>query len=166
MKQTTIYLDMDGVIAHFEKAYRAMWHEYEFDRDRFHEAVLNRKIFETLDWMPNGEFLVNVLRSLEKEYDVTIEMLTSTGSKRTDMKVSGIEQKTKWLADHGIMWKANFVSSKPEKAKFATPTSILIDDSIGCIEPFIKAGGFGILYHDSFPNTSVFEIVNILKMLR
>jgi hypothetical protein len=38
------------------------------------------------------------------------------------------------------------VNNKEQKAKYATPTSILIDDSSGCIGPFIAAGGHGILH--------------------
>lgn len=55
-------------------------------------------------------------------------------------------QKMKWLDDHNIPYRANFSRSKQEKAKWATPTSILIDDSSGCVAPFITAGGHGILH--------------------
>jgi hypothetical protein len=58
-------------------------------------------------------------------------------------------QKQNWLDKHNIPYKANFVRSKEEKANYASPTSILIDDSVGCIDPFNAAGGHGILHTNS-----------------
>ena len=58
-------------------------------------------------------------------------------------------QKLKWLNEKNIPWKANFTRNKEEKAQYASPTSILIDDSSGCIGPFIAAGGHGILHSHS-----------------
>jgi hypothetical protein len=55
-------------------------------------------------------------------------------------------QKLKWLNAKNIPYKANFVRNKQEKAQYATPNSILIDDSAGCIGPFVAAGGHGILH--------------------
>ena len=42
----------------------------------------------------------------------------------------------------------NFVCAKPEKAQYAHGKAILIDDSIGCTEPFIEAGGIALLHKD------------------
>jgi len=155
MDQITLYLDMDGVICNFEKAYRAMWHEFTFDRERFREAVVGRRIFETLEWMPNGETFIDEVRRLEKMYKLNVEMLTSTGSHRTEMKAAAIEQKTKWLKDKGIDWKANFVCAKPEKSAYAVGRVILIDDMPGCIDPFVAKGGIGFLHKDSEFRTTI-----------
>lgn len=148
MSQITLYLDMDGVLCNFEKAYRAMWDEYKFDRERFREAVVNRRIFQTLEWMPNGKFFIEEIEEIADAYKLNVEMLTSTGSHKTEMRESGIEQKTLWLGNNGVPWMPNFVCAKPEKAEFAHNRAILIDDSIGCITPFIEAGGIGLLYKD------------------
>jgi hypothetical protein len=53
----------------------------------------------------------------------------------------------------------NFVRSKPEKAKYAHDHAILIDDSIGCISPFIKAGGNGILHVTASDSISMLDSV-------
>ena len=150
MDRITLYLDMDGVLTNFEKAYHAMWDEFEFDRERFTHAVLARKIFENLEWMPNGERFISGIRILESMYpQLNIEMLTSTGTQRTEQKLAAIEQKTNWLNANDITWKPNFVCSKSEKSQYAIEgLTILVDDSDGCVTPFIEKGGTAFLHKD------------------
>jgi hypothetical protein len=146
--QVTLFLDMDGVLTNFEKAYREMWNEFEYDRERFREAVISRRIFQNLEWMPNGRHFLDEIESIADDYKLDVQMLTSTGSHRTEMKEAAIEQKTIWLGNNGIPWMPNFVCSKPEKSDYAHKRAILIDDSIGCITPFIERGGIGLLHND------------------
>lgn len=150
MEKITLYLDMDGVVSNFEKAYRAMWHEFTFDRERFKEAVMERRIFANLELMPNAEKFLMKIREIESGYGshLNIEMLTSVGTHRTEMGNAGREQKTEWLLKHGITYKPNFVCSKPEKAEYAGNHKLLVDDSSGCILPFTAAGGVGLLHTD------------------
>lgn len=165
MKNITIYLDMDGVLCNFEKAYRAMWDEFVYDRERFKEAVLVRKIFSTLEWMPNAQKFIDGVRDIEKQYGVTIEMLTSTGTSRSAGKHAAIEQKTQWLKDHGIYWQPNFVCSKPEKAKYASDRAILVDDMEGCTVPFVEKGGVAFLHKDSDYSVTLSKIINVIPLL-
>lgn len=163
-----LYLDMDGVVADFNKAYLSQWDwgdGYKFDRERFYKSVVEKHIFSDLEWMPNGIAFISGIREIEKEFGLHIEMLTSTGSKRTLVKTHASSQKTQWLIDMGLMWKPNFVTSKPEKAQYATPMSILIDDSEGCIKPFIAAGGFGILHKDENYDHTLNELYNIVSSM-
>lgn len=150
MDKITLYLDMDGVVSNFEKAYRAMWDEFKFDRERFREAVMERRIFSNLELMPNATKFLEKIREIESGYGnhMKIEMLTSVGTHRTEMGAMGREQKTEWLLRHGITYKPNFVCSKPEKAKYAGVHTLLVDDSEGCIAPFNAAGGVGLLHTD------------------
>jgi hypothetical protein len=134
---------MDGVLADFMKEYRAYAKDEMNDRRKFAQSVMDHKIFEKLDKMPDTDVLLNYVAKLE---DVNVEILTSMGTFDAVRGAEAANQKQKWLTAHGINYKANFVRSKEEKAKFATPTSILIDDSVGCIEPFVKKGGIGILH--------------------
>lgn len=142
----TLYLDMDGVVADFHKEYFKLDTSGAFDRKKFRSAVMEYKIFEDLDPMPNASVLLRYVASLR---GVKIEMLTSMGTFDPVQGAAAREQKLNWLRKHSINYPANFVRTKSEKAKYATPRSILIDDSIGCIEPFEKAGGHAILHEDS-----------------
>lgn len=140
---------MDGVFSHFEKAFRVYNPEYKWDRKVFHQAILEGKIFETLEWMPNAQSFLEEIRKIEQDYVVTIEMLTSCGTSDKEIKPEVARQKTTWLEAHGFTWKPNFVSNKLEKSKYAKRTAILIDDHIGCTAPFVEAGGVAFQYVDS-----------------
>ena len=138
----TLYLDMDGVLCNFDKAYRAYDPE-KSDRKRFRQAVLDYHIFEDLEMMPDARELFNYVSKLE---GINIEILTSMGTYDTIQGNAAKYQKMKWLDKYNIPYKANFVRCKEEKALYATPNAILVDDSIGCIKPFNVAGGHGILH--------------------
>lgn len=157
-----IYLDMDGVVANFDKAYR-VYDPHKEDRKKFRSSVMEGKIFEDLEQMPNAQQL---LRHVAMLRDVEIEMLTSMGTFNEEQGEEAKRQKLLWLKKHKIPYKANFVRSKEEKAKYATDKSILIDDSIGCITPFVEAGGHGILHNDLTIKETLFKIDRILESLK
>lgn len=147
---------MDGVLANFMKAYRAYAKDEVNDRKKFAASVMEYKIFEKLEKMPDADELLNYVRKIDSI--VNVEVLTSMGTFDPARGAEAALQKQRWLRAHGIDYKANFTRSKEEKSKFATPTSILIDDSVGCIEPFVKKGGLGILHtsaSDSIQKTNV-----------
>ncbi len=148
MNNITLYLDMDGVLADFNKEYIKL-DPQKADRKRFRTAVIEDKIFEKLEFLPDTQELLN---HVSKLHGVTIEILTSMGTHDPFQANCAREQKLKWLDAKNIPYRANFVHNKQEKAKYATPRSILIDDSVGCISPFNEAGGHGIL-HTNASNT-------------
>ena len=153
----TLYLDMDGVLCNFDKAYRALDPE-KADRKKFREAVFTYKIFEDLEFMPDAQELLNYVSKLE---NINIEILTSMG---TYDELQGHEAKTQklyWLHKHSIPYKANFVRAKQEKANFAHDRAILVDDSIGCITPFAVKGGHAI--HHSRSSDSVQQIHDTIR---
>jgi hypothetical protein len=141
----TLYLDMDGVLCNFDRAYRSL-RTHATDGKRFRAAVMDYKIFEDLEFMPDTQELLNYVTKLE---GINIEILTSMGTFETDQGNEARRQKQKWLDKWNIPYKANFVRSKEEKAKYAHDRAILVDDSPGCINPFVVKGGHGILHTKS-----------------
>ena len=141
----TLYLDMDGVLCNFDKAYRAFDPE-KSDSKRFRHAVLDYHIFEDLEFMPDAQELLNYVSKLD---NIKVEILTSVGTFDVIQANAAKYQKTAWLNKNNIPYPPNFSRNKIEKAKYATPTSILVDDSLGCVNPFTEAGGHGILHTSS-----------------
>ena len=56
------------------------------------------------------------------------------------------EHKDIWLKKQGLTYKRNVVPKRSLKASYATPNTILIDDTEDVIVAFNKAGGIGILH--------------------
>jgi 5'(3')-deoxyribonucleotidase len=156
----TLYLDMDGVLADFNKEY-IKYDPMKEDRKKFRSAVMEHHIFEKLEFMPDTQELLNHVSKLT---GVTIEILTSMGTREPDQAQAAKHQKMKWLDEKNIPYKANFVHSKQEKANYAGSTSILIDDSIGCISPYIEAGGHGILHVNATDSIRLLD--STLKTIR
>ena len=150
-----IYLDMDGVLCNFERRYFELYKELpgsmrdkkEFNKNWDH--FVQTKQFETLNLWPGCFDLLHVVRQYEQK-GVEVEILSSSGGKKYHDEVT--EQKKKWLKETGIHFKANIVSGRKNKAKYATPDFILIDDTYDVIQSFNDAGGIGI-HHKEIGNT-------------
>lgn len=155
MNKITLYLDMDGVLADFNKEY-TKYDPDKSDRKRFRSAVMDSKIFERLEFMPDTQELLNHVSRLR---DINIEILTSMGTHEPLQANEAKMQKLKWLQEKNIPYKANFVNNKQQKANYATDHSILIDDSSGCIGPFISAGGHGILHNKTSETIRILDSV-------
>ena len=135
---------MDGVLCDFDKAYRSL-RTHATDGKRFRSAVMDYQIFEDLEFMPDTQELLNHVCKLDKEID--IQILTSMGTFDVQQGNEAKRQKQIWLDKWNIPYKANFVRSKEEKSLYAHKFAILIDDSPGCITPFVVKEGQGILHN-------------------
>ena len=161
MLPITLYLDMDGVLADFYKEYLKIDPE-KADRQKFRDAVMHYHIFEKLDFLPDTQKLLDFVATLE---NTKIEILTSMGTFDYTQGTEAKRQKLNWLSAHNINYHANFVNSKQEKAQYAGKSCILVDDSVGCINPFVERGGVGIL-HTSADKTieELSEIYDVLRL--
>lgn len=159
---TTLYLDMDGVIADFASSYKRIQFDGD-DKDKFKFAVLNKYIFANLEPMPNCFNLINGIESLRKTYNFSIQMLTSCNSEiHTDMHTAAMIQKNTWLLRNKIFYPPKFVQNFAEKAKFGNRNSVLIDDREDCID-FFGERGFAILHQDDYWLDTIDELKLILE---
>ena len=156
----TLYLDMDGVICNFQEKYDEIAPELP-DKQRFAHAVLDQQIFLHLKPMSDAKKLVEHVATLK---NITIEILTSVGTFDEERGLQAKLQKRAWLDKHNMFFTTNFVRCKAEKANYANKNTILIDDSIGCIDPFNQKGGWGIL-HTSADDT-IKQLDEVFKKIR
>jgi hypothetical protein len=119
------------------------------DRKNFSENwdhFVQTEQFKTLDWWPGGRDLLTYITQYQQENEIEVEILSSSGGQKYHQVVA--YQKIEWLSDKGIPFKANIVSGRKAKAEYATPESVLIDDTQDVIQAFIGAGGIGVLHRD------------------
>jgi len=147
-----IYLDMDGVIADFNKRYQELYHmvprEAEKNKqfDKFFDEFISTGQFATLDLMPGTMDGVDFLRKAS----APTQILSSTSNEARYDEVS--KQKLVWLQTHGITFTPNFVPGKRLKQEYAAPDKIIIDDTESVIDQWRAKGGIGILHKD-WPST-------------
>lgn len=157
-KITKIYLDMDGVIADFDKRYKELYKmkpkEAEDKKEfyKFFDEFIATKQFATLDLLPDAVLLLNYLSKL----NIPTEILSSTSSEKRDADIRA--QKLMWLQTHNIGFKVNLVPGKRLKKDFSNANSILIDDTPVNIDQWRREGGVGILHTDTI------STLGILKM--
>jgi hypothetical protein len=149
MKVTKLYLDMDGVLCDFEKRFTELYGKDALgarDRKNFTtnwpNFIMNGN-FENLEWFPGGKEL---LHFIQYATDWEVEILSSSGGEKFHSEVAA--QKVVWLCNKGIPYKANIVPGRKHKTAYATPETILIDDTEDIIVNFNAAGGVGILHKD------------------
>lgn len=163
--QYTIYVDIDGVLADFAKqaltVMREMHHPeithmelQQIGHDKKTSNLIWSALYEyqkkhgyivwaNLELMPDAMILWNYLKPYHPQ------LLTAGGQPR----YHAAEQKRAWVTEHfGSNVRVNVVEMAREKARFADPTRILIDDQRKAIDPWVAAGGIGIL-HTSAANT-------------
>jgi hypothetical protein len=158
-----IYLDMDGVVADFDKRFTDLAgmgpreFEEEYGKNAFWDFIDegdNKLVFWIgIPPMSDAKQLVDFVSN----YDY--EMLTAPSLKKQSVMGKGLWMKNQ--TNKGLFPfkpKVNYKSAKNKK-DFAAPNHILIDDREDNINSWIAAGGIGILH------TSASSTINQLKKL-
>jgi len=141
-----IYVDMDGVLTDWEKQFEtysggipvSTYEASHGKKNRFNFVRKNSPDFyATMPWMSDGKLL----------YDFVKDLPSEILSHATDPACES--GKLTWLKNNGVTLKPNLVRNRVDKAKYANPNAILIDDKPENIQEFINAGGIGILHKDA-----------------
>lgn len=148
----SVFIDSDGVLADFDrKANEILGMSIaEAGKGRLWAAVerydRHTPFFESLDKMPEADRLVEfVVSNFFNRF-----VLTATGYTPKD----GAAQKKRWYAKHYPHLPVICVDKSPDKARLVHRemekgySSILIDDRSKSIDPWVAAGGIGILHTD------------------
>ena len=157
-----IYVDMDGVVADFDKRFRDLSGMNPSD----YEAKNGKNAFwDFIDVEHKLAFWVGIppMQDAQSLIDYVskhnYEMLTAPSIKKESLMGKGL-----WIrnwTNKGLFPskpKVNYRAAK-EKHKFAAPNHILIDDKKSTIDRWNAAGGIGILH------TSASDTINQLKKI-
>ena len=97
--------------------------------------------FKSLPMMENADKLVQYCQDNFR----SVQVLTACGF----TPITAAQQKKEWYAKHFPTLECITVRKSPDKARYAHSRAILIDDRMKSIEPWIAAGGIGILHKNS-----------------
>lgn len=157
-KITKVYLDMDGVIADFDRAYVHRFGITPAEADKgkefykhFDEFIAERD-FAKLPLMQDAQILLSFLDST----GIPVEILSSTSSEKRHEPIA--EQKKEWLLKHGIIYPVNLVPGKRFKRTYAKPDYLLIDDTGQNIDQWREGGGIGILHTDALTTIGIMKM--------
>jgi hypothetical protein len=157
-----IYLDMDGVLANFNKKYEEVFqidpalvekHSYESAKN-FEDFIFGFR-FTELQYMPNAHRLLDFVDGL----GVDIEILSSSGGAKHHTEVE--YQKKIWLNSKLLHYPVNIVPGGSKKAAFSAPDRVLIDDTPRVVDKFRAAGGLAILHDDNNIDHTFYELTRI-----
>lgn len=142
----TVAIDMDGVLADFALGAK---NALGVDKDSISTREFWKRIthydrntepfFENLPVMSDGLELMRFVTDNFANYFI----LTASGYTPKNVE----EQKRNWAKKvFSPVLKVVTVRKSEEKAQYASPKTILIDDRGKSIDPWVRAGGIGVLH--------------------
>lgn len=159
---TTVYIDMDGVVCDWYKAVEGK----EFSHEWFKEFIMADGFL----YLPEFPEACRLLSSMTREnhifgYDERYVFLSSCGGAEEHVAKKARDDKRMWLNEHGFSHVDLIcVKHKGLKKDFASPTSILIDDTPANISDFTENKGYGIIV-DSTKGFEFHHTENVFKAL-
>lgn len=158
---------MDGVLSNFLKKFTEFSgstpkRDYNSNNaaksayKKHFDDFITENNFATLEPMSDLTEALSFLGSIEDSY--TIKLLSSTAQEKYLVEVS--KQKEMWLTNWEIAYPAIFVPGKKLKQLYATPDSILIDDTQSSIIEWRERGGLAV-HHITWEQT----IIELTAML-
>jgi hypothetical protein len=154
-----IYLDFDGVLAACQERVEELA-ETEVTQTTFWKYANFPGFFQTLDPKPDFKTLLlgcYALASTSPFVKDTLRGLTATGRNFAQV---GVEKKVwagKHLTPYVLPEDVILVEKGVDKKVYATPFSILIDDTQKVIDAWVAAGGIGILHTDAKSTLEILE---------
>jgi hypothetical protein len=157
----TVALDVDGVLADFEAKVKDVFGKdiSEINTRKLWAGVVkyDREVEPFFENLPVMDDAYELIRFVDNNFSKWF-LLTASGYVPKNVE----EQKRRWAAKViSPKVDAVVVRKSTDKAQYATPTTILVDDRMKSIEPWRQAGGIGIL-HTSAKDT-IAQLQQFLK---
>lgn len=163
MSDLVFYFDMDGVLADWVGGFEALYPNIPYESLNNHPDY--DKIREEIDFSDDFYFnlkplpTVDVLKEL-RLFNYNVAILTSCGEENYD---AVRKQKLEWVLRHIGDIDVITVKKSAEKALYANPSAILIDDRDKALIPFKAAGGLAIKYDKHYHNELYTELAPYLN---
>ena len=164
----TIYLDIDDTLTNYSERLKSMIiDDPETGEKRpikASDTVDNLEFWSSAKWLPGAEEMVDFIKSnfdkveiLSAVPELSKAKQAETGERFWNAPILGKED---WLKHNIGDIKTNWTRSGSQKAAFARPNTVLIDDKLENIRAFQKAGGIGILYDN--PSNVIAQLESLL----
>ena len=159
-KRYKLFVDMDGVLVNFVKGFSEISDDPKAKHPRKYTQKYGDDVFwkliksygidfwKDLEWMPDGKKLWKYIKNREP-------IILSTPAIGFKPSYDG---KKKWVGQHIGSYE---VILTDKKYKFANESSILIDDMDFNINPWVQAGGIGILHKSASDTISKLKKLGI-----
>ena len=153
MEIRKVYLDMDGVLADFDRGVEELCHMQALPQNGKRDPAKDDRMWESireighfygkLQLMPGAKEMFDRIYA---QFGDKVEILTGIPKPERGITTAG-EDKTEWMKKYlSDRIRMNIVLRKEKKNYCTGPESILIDDREGTILEWRKQGGTGILH--------------------
>ena len=150
---TTLYLDMDGVVADFDAHARTIMMltpeeiaqaviDGRYPDDKWRKILDYPRFFRDLPPMPRAHELVALARRFETERGYTLRMLTAIPKDNDFPDV--FQDKIDWMNQYFPGIRVNFGPYSQDKQHHCRPGDILVDDRVSNMTEWRARGGIGI----------------------
>lgn len=158
-----LYVDLDGVLADFIRGIKQLVPDYseeKFEADSEYRSMMwtvvkkfqdeGNELWYNLNLLPDALELWHYIEPHNPE------ILSATGPPL----YNAADQKARWVHEHiSRNVKLNFTHTAANKAQYAAPNHILIDDKLKALNPWRAAGGIGVLHTSA--NSTITELKKI-----
>jgi phosphopantetheine adenylyltransferase/Zn-dependent peptidase ImmA (M78 family) len=166
----TIYCDMDGVLCDFDLGYEkltgmstaeanAKGKSYFWELFRKGVGKNEKDFWSNLPWQPGGEKLWKTIQKYQPNIlsSPAVDFSLPSNQQLSPEYNQAIQGKKEWIAKNLTNVGEEIFVPAVQKAKFAAPNHILIDDMEKNITAWEAAGGIGILHKNAT------DTINTLK---
>lgn len=162
-KNRSIYIDMDGVVADFDKLVSTLlgrkigWGVADITSEEWESISKIDNLYYKLDLIPESTMMVALCKSFSTRFDVSF----LTALPRQSTMISARRDKIDWANKYFPGIPVNFGPYSADKQKWCTPGDILIDDKPENVEQWTKKSGVAVHHTGDHDRT----ISNILAAI-
>lgn len=158
-KDLTLYLDLDGVLADFPTSFFKLTGKTSTETDSYQAAksqLIGTDFFANIEKFTYVDYLIKRVVEIFGDYRILSAPLIEDADNSRKHKLI-------WIANNLPIMPTEVVLTK-DKAKYATPNSILVDDHSYNTKSFTAAGGIGIDFVGGRDNVA--DLLHKLKELK